>query len=89
MENISKKKVSSHLDENVGYLKEELGVGQNFDMIHLDVEYAGIRMAMFLVDGLVKDDILHFLMKFLAKVKKEELRKDVLKKLLSTYIPYI
>ncbi|AYV65630.1 MULTISPECIES: spore germination protein [Niallia] len=89
MENISKKKVSSHLDENVGYLKEELGVGQNFDMIHLDVEYAGIRMAMFLVDGLVKDDILHLLMKFLAKVKKEELRKDVLKKLLSTYIPYI
>jgi stage V sporulation protein AF len=89
MENISKKKVSSHLDQNVGYLKEELGVGQNFDMIHLDVEYAGIRMAMFLVDGLVKDDILHLLMKFLAKVKKEELRKDVLKKLLSTYIPYI
>lgn len=90
MENINmKKKVSSHLDENVGYLKEELGVGQNFDMIHLDVEYAGIRMAMFLVDGLVKDDILHLLMKFLAKVKKEELRKDVLKKLLSTYIPYI
>ncbi|AYV71561.1 spore germination protein [Bacillus sp. PK3-056] len=89
MENIRKKKVSSHLDENVGYLKEELGVGQNFDMIHLDVEYAGIRMAMFLVDGLVKDDILHLLMKFLAKVKKEELRKDVLKKLLSTYIPYI
>lgn len=71
MENINKKKkVSSHLDENVGYLKEELGVGQNFDMIHLDVEYAGIRMAMFLVDGLVKDDILHLLMKFLAKVKK-------------------
>ncbi|KLV26896.1 SpoVAFA [Niallia circulans] len=89
MENISKKKVSSHLDQNVGYLKEELGVGQNFDIIHLDVEYAGIRMAMFLVDGLVKDDILHLLMKFLAKVKKEELRKDVLKKLLSTYIPYI
>lgn len=90
MENINKKKkVSSHLDENVGYLKKELGVGQNFDMIHLDVEYAGIRMAMFLVDGLVKDDILHLLMKFLAKVKKEELRKDVLKKLLSTYIPYI
>ncbi|MCM3362491.1 MULTISPECIES: spore germination protein [Bacillaceae] len=90
MENINKKKkVSSHLDENVGYLKEELGVGQNFDMIHLDVEYAGIRMAMFLVDGLVKDDILHLLMKFLAKVKKEELRKDVLNKLLSTYIPYI
>ncbi|MED3793504.1 spore germination protein [Niallia alba] len=85
----SKRKVSSRLEKNVNYLKEELGVGKNFDIIHLDVEYAGIRMAMFLVDGLVKDDILHLLMKFLAKVKKEELRKDVLQQLLRTYIPYI
>jgi len=85
----SKRKVSSRLERNVDYLKEELGVGKNFDIIHLDVEYAGIRMAMFLVDGLVKDDILHLLMKFLAKVKKEELRKDVLQQLLRTYIPYI
>ena len=85
----SKRKVSSRLEKNVDYLKEELGVGKNFDIIHLDVEYAGIRMAMFLVDGLVKDDILHLLMKFLAKVKKEELRKDVLQQLLRTYIPYI
>ncbi|MFT7791341.1 UNVERIFIED_CONTAM: spore germination protein, partial [Escherichia coli] len=80
---------SSRLEKNVDYLKEELGVGKNFDIIHLDVEYAGIRMAMLLVDGLVKDDILHLLMKFLAKVKKEELRKDVLQQLLRTYIPYI
>ena len=46
----SKRKVSSRLEKNVDYLKEELGVGKNFDIIHLDVEYAGIRMAMILVD---------------------------------------
>lgn len=81
--------VKDNIEDNVSYLREELGVGKSFDIIHLDVEYAEHKMAMFLVDGLVKDDLLHLLMKFLAKVKKEELEKDVLKKLLRTYIPYI
>ena len=81
--------VKRNIEENVAYLRQELGVEKSFDVIHLDVEYADHKMAMFLVDGLVKDDLLHLLMKFLAKVKKEELEKDLLKKLLRTYIPYI
>ena len=86
---MKKEQVKTNLEENVSYLRQELGIGKNFDIIHLDVEYAEIKMAMFLVDGLVKDDLLHLLMKFLAKVKKEELEKDLLKKLLKTYIPYV
>ncbi|PLR67105.1 MULTISPECIES: spore germination protein [Bacillaceae] len=81
--------VNTNIEENVAYLRNELGVDKSFDVIHLDVEYAEHKMAMFLVDGLVKDDLLHLLMKFLAKVTKEDLEKDVLKKLLRTYIPYI
>ena len=89
MEEIMKKEpVKANIDQNVAYLRKELGVGKSFDIIHLDVEYAEKKIAMFLVDGLVKDDLLHLLMKFLAKVKKEELEKDVLEKLLKTYIPY-
>ena len=84
-----KVQVKANIEDNVTYLRQELGVGKSFDIVHLDVEYAEHKMAMFLVDGLVKDDLLHLLMKFLAKVKKEELEKDVLKKLLRTYIPYI
>lgn len=89
MEQQRKERVKTDIDQNVSYLRKELGVGKSFDVIHIDVEYAEHKMAMFLVDGLVKDDLLHLLMKFLAKVKKEELEKDVLKKLLRTYIPYI
>lgn len=90
MEEIRKKEqVKADIEDNVAYLRKELGVGESFDIIHIDVEYAEIKMAMFLVDGLVKDDLLHLLMKFLSKVQKEELEKDVLKKLLKTYIPYI
>nr|WP_295972198.1 spore germination protein [uncultured Bacillus sp.] len=81
--------VKPNIEENTAYLRKELGVGKNFDIIQLDLEYAGIKMALFLVDGLIKDDLLHLLMKFLAKVKKEDLEKDVLQKLLRTYIPYV
>ena len=84
-----KELVKTQIDDNITFLKEELGIGISFDVIHIDIEYAEKKMAMFLVDGLVKDDLLHLLMKFLAKVKKEELESDVLKKLLKTYIPYI
>ena len=81
--------VKTNIDENIEYLRKELGVGKSFDVIHLDLEYADKKMAMFLVDGLVKDDLLHLIMKFLAKVQKEEIEKRTLDKLLKTYIPYI
>src|SRR3954468_17742126 len=86
---MDKEKVKTSIEKNVAYLREELGVGKSFDVIHLDVEYAEKKVALFLVDGLVKDDLLHLLMKFLAGVKKEDLEKDTLKSLLKTYIPYV
>ncbi|TLS36321.1 spore germination protein [Pseudalkalibacillus caeni] len=81
--------VSSDFDKNVKFLHDELGVEQSFDVIQLNLEYAGRRMAMFMVDGFVKDDILHLIMKFFAKLKPEQLEPDPLDKLLKTYLPYI
>ena len=85
----SEKFVSTHLEENVRYLTDELAVEESFDVIRLDLEYAGIRMAMYLIDGFVKDDILHLLMKLLAKLNSEQLKPDPLKKLMKTYLPYV
>ncbi|MFS0861554.1 spore germination protein [Fredinandcohnia sp. 179-A 10B2 NHS] len=81
--------VTSNLDENASYLKDALGVDKSFDVIKIDLEYVGRNMAMFLIDGLVKDDILHLLMKFLAKQDESTLKVDTLEKLLKTYIPYV
>ncbi|MDQ0413662.1 spore germination protein [Mesobacillus stamsii] len=81
--------VHTNLKENIAYLKEELGIGKSFDVIQLDVEYAGREMALFLVDGLVKDDIMLHIMKFLAKLEPGTLEVDTLKKLVKTYIPYV
>ncbi|WP_418794554.1 spore germination protein, partial [Paenibacillus phytohabitans] len=81
--------VSTSLEENRAYLKEALGVDKSFDVIQLDVEYAGKDMSMFLIDGLIKDDMLHLLQKFLAKQDENTLKIDGLEKLLKTYIPYV
>lgn len=75
--------------ENVDYLHKHLGVDESFDVIHLNLEYAGRKMSMFLIDGFAKDEILHFIMKFFAKLEPQDLKPDPLKKLLKTYVPYI
>ncbi|SDK54851.1 spore germination protein [Sediminibacillus albus] len=77
------------IDDNVAYVKERLGVDKSFDVIHLDLEYAGKKMALFMIDGFVKDDILHLLMKLLSRLEPEQLEPDPLEKLLKTHIPYI
>src|SRR5690606_15036336 len=81
--------VSTSLKENQDYLKEALGVDKSFDVIQVDVRYAGKDMSMFLIDGLIKDDILHLLQKFLAKQDEKILNIDGLEKLIKTYIPYV
>ncbi len=88
---MSNKKVhiNASFHEKVEYMRKRLGVDKSFDMIQLDLEYAGKKMAMFLIDGFAKDDILHLLMKLLAKLDEDALKPDPLEKLIKTYIPYI
>ncbi|MBM7660846.1 stage V sporulation protein AF [Bacillus mesophilus] len=87
--NKQKKQVSTNIDDNLSYLKTELGVDKSFDVIQLDQEYAGRKMSLFLIDGFAKDDILHFIMKFLASLEPEQLEPNPLEKLLKKYIPYV
>ncbi|MBZ5749737.1 spore germination protein [Metabacillus rhizolycopersici] len=86
---IEKKIISKDFQENISYLSERLGVKKSFDVLQLDVEYAGRKMALFMIDGFVKDDILHYLMKYLSELAPEQLEENTLEKLLKTYIPYV
>lgn len=89
MEEKKKHLVHPDLKDNIEFLRKELGIGKSFDVIQLDVEYAGREMALFLVDGFVKDDILLYIMQLLAKLEPGALEPDTLKKMVKTYIPYV
>ncbi|MEK5106561.1 spore germination protein [Cytobacillus sp. FSL K6-0129] len=89
METNKHHKVSKELINNTSYLKEALAVGKNFDVLQIDVEYTGIDMAIYLVDGFAKDDIMNRLMEFLAQLGREQLEEDTVPKLMKRYIPYI
>ncbi|SFD54141.1 stage V sporulation protein AF [Lentibacillus persicus] len=83
------KPLFSSYTKNVSYIKERLAVDKSFDIIHLDLKYAGRNMALFMVDGFAKDEILHYIMRILAQLEPEQLEPAPLEKLLKTYIPYI
>ncbi|WP_087971678.1 spore germination protein [Oceanobacillus rekensis] len=85
----NEQKLFDSYQENVDYITDRLAVDKSFDIIKLDLEYAETKMAMFMIDGFAKDDIMHLLMKFLAKLEPEQLEPDPLTKLLKTNIPYI
>lgn len=89
MEHLDKQPVSANIDENIAYLRDSLGIDKSFDVLQVDTVYADRKMAFYLIDGLVKDDVLHFLMRTLARLESEQLEKDPLEKLLKKYIPYI
>ncbi|MGP4042352.1 spore germination protein [Gracilibacillus sp. D59] len=83
------KRLYHNYDKNVQYIHDYLEVDKSFDLIHLDVEYAGKQMALFLIDGLVKDEILHYLMRFLAELEEGDLEHDTLDKLMKRHVPYV
>ncbi|MDC3413392.1 spore germination protein [Aquibacillus sp. 3ASR75-11] len=84
-----KKKLTNNYSSNVAYMRDRLAVDKSFDVIQMDLEYAGKKMALFMIDGFIKDDILHLLMKFLAKLEPAHLDPNPLERLMKTYIPYV
>ncbi|MEN2765985.1 spore germination protein [Ornithinibacillus xuwenensis] len=84
-----KQSLFTTFEENNTYIHDRLQVDKSFDIVHLDLEYAGRNMSMFFIDGFVKDDILHLLMKLLAKLNPEDLEPNPLTKLIKTYLPYV
>lgn len=81
--------VSKNIKQNVAYLNRELGVDKSFDLIRIDLEYVGIKMSLFLVDGFAKDEALTIIQQELEHLKYDSLTGDLLKKLIKSKIPYV
>lgn len=80
---------SKNIDENLPVLDRLLGTDKSFDCIHLDLEYAGRKMALYFIDGFVKDDIFLFIMQSLSQLQEEDLADRPLDRLLKTHLPYV
>ena len=81
--------VKDTFEENIDYLIKELRIGKNFDVIHRPLEYGGIRMAMFLIDGFAQANILLLIMKEIEKRKHEDYENNPIDKLFKTFIPHV
>lgn len=82
---------SKNIEHNITYLSNELAVDKSFDLIKLDLHYAGRKMALFLVDGFAKDEALTQIQRELMAIKEveEKLTGDFLQTLVKSKIPYV
>lgn len=85
----TKHPVTKSYSDNIQYLKNELGYGRSFDILHLELEYAGRNMSLFVIDGFSNGQMLQFIMKYLSKLEPGDLEPDPLEQLMKKHLPYI
>jgi len=81
--------VSKKLEKNMEWLHRELGVEQSFDVICREISFAGKQAALYFIDGFAKDQIMIYILRSLALVKKEEIAVNTFDKVLKQHINYI
>ncbi|MFD2704272.1 spore germination protein [Salibacterium lacus] len=81
--------VSRRIAENKSYLASELAVEQNFDIIELELEYNGIEMALYMVDGFVKDQAMTQIQRELDHLPSSRQKSRVIQSLITSRIPYV
>ncbi|NLO22086.1 MAG: spore germination protein, partial [Syntrophomonadaceae bacterium] len=79
--------LNSDYDQNLGLIKKELGEGESFDVIVREFQVAGRKSALIGIDGLIKDDVLTWIMQSLFLLPDSQ--QDSIKSTLQTAIPYM
>jgi len=82
-------KVSKKYDENIKMLKEELGIGESFDLVLREFEIGGKKAAFIFVDGMIKDIPFVEIMQNFVELDREDLSPNTLHKLLNRYVTYV
>lgn len=82
-------KLQINFNENMRSIKSVLGIEKSFDIVARELYIAEKKSCIFFIDGFAKDDITFYIFETLQKLKKEDLKKDVIKNLLNRNIGYI
>lgn len=75
-EETKKTKIARGLSENMDYMKRELRLETNFDMIYRVLTIGERRAALYCIDGFTKDEILEKLLEFLMKQIPKEFPRE-------------
>lgn len=82
-------KVSTNLERNIAYLNSILGYGKSFDIVLRRFNVAGKEIAMYFVNGFVKDDVMALILRNLDELKKVDVSPNSFKKLFNEHINHI
>lgn len=82
-------KVSSNLERNIAYLNTVMGHGKSFDIVLRRFNVAGKEIAIYFVNGFVKDDVMSLILRNLDELKRPEVSPGSLKKLFNEHINHI
>ncbi len=82
-------KLDRDYDRTLDLIKKELGEGESFDIVVREFKVADKKSALVGIDGLIKDDVLTWIMQSLLLLTDQQCRERNLKSSLQTVIPYI
>ncbi|MGI5912827.1 MAG: spore germination protein [Syntrophomonadaceae bacterium] len=81
--------LSRNYHKNLETIKNELGFGENFDLVITEIRIADRKAALICFDGLIKDDTLTLVMQSMQALPKEDIIENIAKRILEIGIPYI
>ncbi|MDK2820202.1 MAG: stage sporulation protein [Clostridia bacterium] len=84
-----KVQVHKKIEVNVDWISRELGVGESFDVIKRDIIFAGRKATLFYINGLVKDDVMTYILTSISKLERENLVPDAFLKVYNQYLSHI
>ncbi len=81
--------LDSDYDRTLDLLKKELGEGKSFDIVVREFKVAGRKSALVGIDGLIKDDVLTWIMQSLFLLPDNSFKSSNIRSCLQQAIPYI
>ncbi|MDH7479983.1 MAG: spore germination protein, partial [Syntrophomonadaceae bacterium] len=75
-------KLGRRYEDNVSFLKEELGVGESYDAVVREFRIGGRPAALFFINGLADSDLSTEVLKRLMLLSREDILPDTLDKLM-------
>ena len=86
---MEERKLSGKLEDDLGFIKEKLGVGVSFDVIVREFKIAGKKAALIFIDAFANGENITLIMQNIVKLKREDIYPHPLQKIYQQHLPYM